>query len=63
MAGIAGLEPTNTESKSVVLPLHYIPMCKKSIEKDVAPALSGVEPSSRRTRTSFHFFKHLAYGY
>ena len=34
MAGITGFEPIQTESKSVVLPLHYIPMCKKSIEKE-----------------------------
>ena len=33
MAGITGFEPIQTESKSVVLPLHYIPMCKKSIVK------------------------------
>ena len=26
MAGIAGIEPTHTESKSVVLPLDYIPI-------------------------------------
>lgn len=26
MAGLAGLEPTNTASKTVVLPLHYNPI-------------------------------------
>ena len=26
MAGMVGLEPTTTESKSVVLPLHYTPI-------------------------------------
>ena len=28
VAGMAGLEPTISESKSGVLPLHYIPMCR-----------------------------------
>ena len=27
VAGMAGLEPTISESKSGVLPLHYIPIC------------------------------------
>ena len=30
MAGMAGLEPTISESKSGVLPLHYIPLQKKT---------------------------------
>ena len=29
MAGMAGLEPTISESKSGVLPLHYIPIYNK----------------------------------
>ena len=28
VAGMAGLEPTISESKSGVLPLHYIPLCR-----------------------------------
>ena len=30
VAGMAGLEPTISESKSGVLPLHYIPLCRTS---------------------------------
>ena len=36
---MAGLEPTMSESKSLVLPLHYIPIFKLPFNLCIAPAL------------------------
>ena len=38
MAATAGLEPTITESKSVVLPLHYIAIIKENLFNGSPPA-------------------------
>ena len=55
VAGMAGLEPTISESKSGVLPLHYIPM--KGIYKGIGISpnphfvgwVKGLEPSTPGT--------------
>ena len=39
VAGMAGLEPTISESKSGVLPLHYIP---KSVQENRRPSAAGL---------------------
>ncbi len=38
VAGMAGLEPTISESKSGVLPLHYIPRSQISLLKQAGTA-------------------------
>ena len=38
VAGMAGLEPTISESKSGVLPLHYIPMIQENLLKEAGAA-------------------------
>ena len=56
MAGMAGLEPTISESKSGVLPLHYIPMELRETETGEAGLGSfsvgwdmGLEPTTPGT--------------
>ena len=39
---MAGLEPTMSESKSLVLPLHYIPIFGYPFNLCIAPALSDL---------------------
>ena len=45
MAGLAGFEPTMTESKSVALPLGYSPIYSVHIKLCMG-RLKGVEPSN-----------------
>ena len=56
VAGMAGLEPTISESKSGVLPLHYIPMELRATETGAAGLGSfsvgwdmGLEPTTPGT--------------
>ena len=42
LAGMAGLEPTISESKSEVLPLHYIPPSKSILLYTETGLLSGL---------------------
>ena len=51
VAGMAGLEPTISESKSGVLPLHYIPL---SDPADAAAEKSGVGYGARTHDTRNH---------
>ena len=55
MAGMAGLEPTISESKSGVLPLHYIPP-STCAERPALPAsrISGVGDGARTHDTRNH---------
>ena len=59
VAGMAGLEPTISESKSGVLPLHYIPKCKRAVlwkkrPAQPASAFSGVGYGARTHDTRNH---------
>ena len=59
LAGMAGLEPTISESKSEVLPLHYIPpsklfYCKQRPGFCPAFALYGVGKGTRTLDTRNH---------
>ena len=55
VAGMAGLEPTISESKSGVLPLHYIPPSKLCAKRPVSRPLvrvgweMGLEPTTPGT--------------
>ena len=55
LAGMAGLEPTISESKSGVLPLHYIPPSKLCAKRPVSRPLvrvgweMGLEPTTPGT--------------
>ena len=58
VAGMAGLEPTISESKSGVLPLHYIPISQVSLLKQPGAAglllVSGVGYGARTHDTRNH---------
>ena len=55
VAGMAGLEPTISESKSGVLPLHYIPVsCQKRPAQPASICLSGVGYGARTHDTRNH---------
>ena len=58
MAGMAGLEPTISESKSGVLPLHYIPRSQITLLKQAGTAglsfVSGVGYGARTHDTRNH---------
>ena len=57
VAGMAGLEPTISESKSGVLPLHYIPMLRVSSKKETGgrrPLSGGVGYGARTHDTRNH---------
>ena len=55
MAGMAGREPTISESKSGVLPLHYIPifLCSEAGPK-IRPPIYGVGKGTRTLDTRNH---------
>lgn len=51
MAGIPGLEPRPKESKSFVLPLHHIPICKCGLE--ILSQYKSVGPGFRKALIYF----------
>ena len=56
LAGMAGLEPTISESKSGVLPLHYIPICRRLVNEpgQAGLILCGVGYGARTHDTRNH---------
>ena len=54
VAGTAGLEPTISESKSGVLPLHYVPPYRKGIGITPNPFYHGVGKGTRTLDTRNH---------
>ena len=54
VAGLAGLEPTISESKSGVLPLHYIPMFHRGRHCRPLVIFSGVGYGARTHDTRNH---------
>ncbi len=54
MAGMAGLEPTISESKSGVLPLHYIPVFLKEAGSAGLFSFNGVGYGARTHDTRNH---------
>ena len=54
VAGMAGLEPTISESKSGVLPLHYVPRYLRKRPAPPAFSLRGVGYGARTHDTRNH---------